>query len=81
MGIMGMCHTEVDHLPKLLKPSKTDRSHLEDMYFFFSNCKIYIYIININIYYDNKGKYIRSNDGALTRWRRHVINSLHSPIT
>ena len=33
----------------------------------------------INIYYVNKGKYVFSNDGALTRWIT-VNNSLHNPI-
>ena len=27
-----------------------------------------------------KVKYIRSNDGTLTRWRHHVNTSLHNPI-
>ena len=27
-----------------------------------------------------KSKYIHSNDGALTRWRHHVNESLHNPI-
>ena len=31
------------------------------------------------IFYCNKNKYIRSDNGALTRWRHHVDKGLHNP--
>ena len=34
----------------------------------------------INIYYSNKGEYIRSSDGAWARWRHHVNEGLHNAI-
>ena len=35
----------------------------------------YIYLYNKYLYYGNKGKYIRSNDGTFTRWHDHVCTT------
>ena len=39
-----------------------------------------IYLHNKYRYYGNKGKYIYSNDGALTRWRHHVYTTPRSDL-
>ena len=49
---------------------------MEDQEYIYILLTIYLCNIYITyIYYSNKGKYIHSNDGALTRWRHYVCTT------